>query len=91
MKPLEVIPLEDPWEIVNKKLSQEEKEKQGDKVTDEEEANKELEELEQSVAEKPVDANSEVVPNKNLTDEEIAELIVEEEELLDVGDQGVLG
>ncbi|KAG8037329.1 hypothetical protein G9C98_005539 [Cotesia typhae] len=91
LKPLEVIPLEDPWEIVNKKLSQEEKEEQGDKVTDEEEANKELEELEQSVAEKPVDANSEVVPNKNLTDEEIAELIVEEEELLDVGDQGVLG
>ncbi|XP_034950656.1 glutamic acid-rich protein-like [Chelonus insularis] len=42
--------------------------------------------------EKPVDANSEVVPNKNLTDDEIAQLILEEEELLLAkGDQAVLG
>lgn len=38
---------------------------------------------------KPVDANSEIVPNKNLTDDEIAQLILEEEELL--SDQGLLG
>lgn len=38
---------------------------------------------------KPKDANSEVVPNQNLTDDEIAQLILEEEELLN--DQGVLG
>ncbi|XP_008558434.1 uncharacterized protein LOC103578948 [Microplitis demolitor] len=90
LKPLEVIPLEDPWEKINKKIGQEEIEEKGDQVTDEDEANKEFEELEQTIA-KPVDANSEVVPNKNLTDEEIATLILEEEELLDAGDQGVLG
>lgn len=39
--------------------------------------------------EKPVDANSEIVLNKNLTDDEIAQLILEEEELL--SDKGVLG
>ncbi|XP_014477396.1 PREDICTED: uncharacterized protein LOC106745908 [Dinoponera quadriceps] len=39
--------------------------------------------------EKPVDADSEIVPNKNLTDDEIAQLILEEEELL--SDQGLLG
>lgn len=38
---------------------------------------------------KPKDANSEIVPNQNLTDDEIAQLILEEEELLD--DKGVLG
>lgn len=85
-----MIPLEDPWEKINKKIGQEEIEEKGDQVTDEDEANKEFEELEQTIA-KPVDANSEVVPNKNLTDEEIATLILEEEELLDAGDQGVLG
>ncbi|KAL0100049.1 hypothetical protein PUN28_019490 [Cardiocondyla obscurior] len=41
------------------------------------------------VEEKPVDANSEIVPNKNLTDDEIAQLILEEEELL--SDKGLLG
>ncbi|XP_026667210.1 vicilin-like seed storage protein At2g18540 isoform X2 [Ceratina calcarata] len=39
--------------------------------------------------EKPKDENSEIVPNQNLTDDEIAQLILEEEELLD--DKGVLG
>ncbi|XP_011872990.1 PREDICTED: neurofilament medium polypeptide isoform X3 [Vollenhovia emeryi] len=39
--------------------------------------------------EKPVDANSEIVLNKNLTDDEIAQLILEEEELL--SDKGLLG
>lgn len=39
--------------------------------------------------EKPVDANSEIVSNKNLTDDEIAQLILEEEELL--SDKGLLG
>ncbi|XP_034186061.1 uncharacterized protein LOC117607015 isoform X3 [Osmia lignaria lignaria] len=39
--------------------------------------------------EKPQDANSEIVPNQNLTDDEIAQLILEEEELLN--DKGVLG
>lgn len=39
--------------------------------------------------EKPVDANSEIVPNKNLTDDEIAQLILEEEELL--SNKGLLG
>lgn len=39
--------------------------------------------------EKPKDANSEIVPNQNLTDDEIAQLILGEEELLD--DKGVLG
>lgn len=39
--------------------------------------------------EKPVDDNSEIVPNKNLTDDEIAQLILEEEELL--SDKGLLG
>ncbi|TGZ55729.1 Uncharacterized protein DBV15_01423, partial [Temnothorax longispinosus] len=39
--------------------------------------------------EKLVDANSEIVPNKNLTDDEIAQLILEEEELL--SDKGLLG
>ncbi|XP_076162668.1 uncharacterized protein LOC143144275 isoform X3 [Ptiloglossa arizonensis] len=38
---------------------------------------------------KPKDANSEIVPNQNLTDDEIAQLILEEEELLN--DKGVLG
>ncbi|XP_043509001.1 altered inheritance of mitochondria protein 21-like isoform X2 [Frieseomelitta varia] len=38
---------------------------------------------------KPKDANSEIVPNQNLTDDEIAQLILEEEELL--SDKGLLG
>lgn len=38
---------------------------------------------------KPMDANSDIVANKNLTDDEIALLILEEEELLP--EQGVLG
>ncbi|XP_076228875.1 uncharacterized protein LOC116428376 isoform X1 [Nomia melanderi] len=38
---------------------------------------------------KPKDENSEIVPNQNLTDDEIAQLILEEEELLD--EKGVLG
>lgn len=52
----------------------------------EEEVRREEEKL---VEEKPVDANSEIVPNKNLTDDEIAQLILEEEELL--SDKGLLG
>lgn len=52
----------------------------------EEELKREEEKL---AEEKPVDANSEIVPNKNLTDDEIAQLILEEEELL--SDQGLLG
>ncbi|XP_054014587.1 uncharacterized protein LOC128895746 isoform X1 [Hylaeus anthracinus] len=51
----------------------------------EEEAKPEVEPL----PDKPKDANSEVVPNQNLTDDEIAQLILEEEELLN--DKGVLG
>ncbi|OAD60511.1 PDZ and LIM domain protein Zasp, partial [Eufriesea mexicana] len=51
----------------------------------EEEAKPEVE----SLPEKPKDANSEIVPNENLTDDEIAQLILEEEELLT--DKGVLG
>lgn len=47
--------------------------------------------VEELIEDKPVDENSEVVPNKNLTDDEIAQLILEEEELLPAGDQGVLG
>lgn len=46
-------------------------------------------EEEKLVEEKPVDADSEIVPNKNLTDDEIAQLILEEEELL--SDKGLLG
>jgi len=46
-------------------------------------------EEEKLAEEKPVDANSEIVPNKNLTDDEIAQLILEEEELL--SDKGLLG
>ncbi|XP_072765025.1 uncharacterized protein [Anoplolepis gracilipes] len=52
----------------------------------EEEVKREEEKL---AEEKPVDANSELVPNKNLTDDEIAQLILEEEELL--SDKGLLG
>ncbi|KAL6422015.1 hypothetical protein ACFW04_010838 [Cataglyphis niger] len=52
----------------------------------EEEVRREEEKL---AEEKPVDANSEIVPNKNLTDDEIAQLILEEEELL--SDKGLLG
>ncbi|KYN34206.1 PDZ and LIM domain protein Zasp [Trachymyrmex septentrionalis] len=52
----------------------------------EDEIRKEEEKLEE---EKPVDANSEIVANKNLTDDEIAQLILEEEELL--SDKGLLG
>lgn len=52
----------------------------------EDEARQEEEKL---AEEKPVDANSEIVPNKNLTDDEIAQLILEEEELL--SDKGLLG
>ncbi|XP_070167808.1 uncharacterized protein [Polyergus mexicanus] len=52
----------------------------------EEEVRREEEKL---VEEKPVDVNSEIVPNKNLTDDEIAQLILEEEELL--SDKGLLG
>nr|XP_012216264.1 PREDICTED: uncharacterized protein LOC105668449 isoform X1 [Linepithema humile]XP_012216266.1 PREDICTED: uncharacterized protein LOC105668449 isoform X1 [Linepithema humile] len=53
-------------------------------------AEEELRREEEKLAEeKPVDANSEIVPNKNLTDDEIAQLILEEEELL--SDQGLLG
>ncbi|XP_043592287.1 probable inactive protein kinase DDB_G0270444 isoform X3 [Bombus pyrosoma] len=51
----------------------------------EEEAKPEVEPL----PDKPKDANSEIVPNQNLTDDEIAQLILEEEELLT--DKGVLG
>lgn len=47
--------------------------------------------LKEPLPDKPVDANSEIVPNKELTDEEIAQLILEEEELLPGGEQGVLG
>lgn len=43
----------------------------------------------EALPDKPKDANSEIVPNQNLTDDEIAQLILEEEELLN--DQGVLG
>lgn len=43
----------------------------------------------EELPEKPKDANSEIIPNENLTDEEIAQLILEEEELLP--DKGVLG
>ncbi|KMQ96183.1 pdz and lim domain protein 1 [Lasius niger] len=46
-------------------------------------------EEEKLAEEKPVDADSEIVPNKNLTDDEIAQLILEEEELL--SDKGLLG
>ncbi|XP_032671029.1 titin [Odontomachus brunneus] len=46
-------------------------------------------EEEKLAEEKPVDVDSEIVPNKNLTDDEIAQLILEEEELL--SDQGLLG
>ncbi|XP_026827872.1 uncharacterized protein LOC105275765 [Ooceraea biroi] len=46
-------------------------------------------EEEKLAEEKPVDANSEIVPNKNLTDDEIAQLILEEEELL--SNEGLLG
>ena len=49
-----------------------------------------VEEVKEDLPEKPVDEDSEVVPNKDLTDEEIAQLILEEEELL-LPDQGVLG
>ena len=52
----------------------------------EDEIRKEEEKL---AEEKPVDANSEIVTNKNLTDDEIAQLILEEEELL--SDKGLLG
>ncbi|KAG5312270.1 ZASP protein, partial [Acromyrmex insinuator] len=52
----------------------------------EDEIRKEKEKL---AEEKPVDANSEIVTNKNLTDDEIAQLILEEEELL--SDKGLLG
>ncbi|XP_066601309.1 uncharacterized protein [Prorops nasuta] len=46
-------------------------------------------EAEEQLSEKPTDDNSEIVPNRNLTDDEIAQLILEEEELL--SDKGVLG
>jgi hypothetical protein len=46
-------------------------------------------EEEKFAEEKPIDANSEIVPNKNLTDDEIAQLILEEEELL--SNKGLLG
>lgn len=46
-------------------------------------------EIIEEIPEKPKDADSEEVPNQNLTDEEIAQLILEEEELLP--DKGVLG
>jgi len=46
-------------------------------------------EEEKFAQEKPIDANSEIVPNKNLTDDEIAQLILEEEELL--SNKGLLG
>ena len=46
-------------------------------------------EIIEQVPEKPKDENSEEVPNRNLTDEEIAQLILEEEEL--IPDKGVLG
>ena len=39
--------------------------------------------------EKPRDENSDPLPNKNLTDEEIAQLILDEEEVLN--EKGVLG
>lgn len=43
----------------------------------------------EELPEKPKDANSEIIPDQNLTDEQIAQLILEEEELLT--EQGVLG
>ncbi|XP_014615408.1 PREDICTED: uncharacterized protein LOC106793197 isoform X1 [Polistes canadensis] len=43
----------------------------------------------EELPDKPKDADSEIIPNQNLTDEEIAQLILEEEELLP--DKGVLG
>lgn len=54
-----------------------------------EELIKEAEPEVEPLPDKPKDENSEIVPNQNLTDDEIAQLILEEEELLD--DKGVLG
>lgn len=49
----------------------------------------EIRQEEKLAEEKPLDVDSEIVSNKNLTDDEIAQLILEEEELL--SDKGLLG
>nr|XP_033325927.1 uncharacterized protein LOC117220254 isoform X1 [Megalopta genalis] len=62
---------------------------QCEEITYEEKTVVEAEPEVEPLPEKPKDENSEIVPNQNLTDDEIAQLILEEEELLD--DKGVLG
>ncbi|XP_043468093.1 titin-like isoform X2 [Leptopilina heterotoma] len=60
-------------------------------VTEEliEESIEKIIEVIEEVPQKPKDENSEEIPNQNLTDEEIAQLIIVEEELL--SEKGVLG
>ncbi|XP_078039869.1 uncharacterized protein LOC144471574 isoform X1 [Augochlora pura] len=62
---------------------------QYEEITYEEKTAEEAKPEVEPLPDKPKDENSEIVPNQNLTDDEIAQLILEEEELLD--DKGVLG
>lgn len=82
--PLADLPPVFPEQILRRETPIDREEEQERKAEEEEEGQT-VEEL----PEKPRDADSEVVPNQNLTDDEIAQLILEEEELLT--DQGLLG
>lgn len=65
-----------------------------DEEEQDEEEKQEKKELSPKLNEKdptPVNDNSDTKSNKEITDEEIAQLILEEEELLPAGEQGVLG
>ncbi|XP_076398429.1 uncharacterized protein LOC100883155 isoform X4 [Megachile rotundata] len=83
--PLADLPPVFPEKILTETVIEQREEIKIEEKVYEEEAKPEVEPL----PEKPQDANSEVVPNQNLTDDEIAQLILEEEELLT--DKGVLG
>ncbi|XP_076282568.1 uncharacterized protein LOC143210028 isoform X1 [Lasioglossum baleicum] len=83
--PLAELPPVFPEQILKEETVIEQYEETTYEETTTEEAKPEVEPL----PDKPKDENSEIVPNQNLTDDEIAQLILEEEELLD--EKGVLG
>lgn len=81
-------PLQPLEEILSKLTSEPVAEESTEKEIIEESFEEKVEIIER-VAQKPKDENSEDIPNENLTDEEIAQLIIVEEELLP--EKGVLG
>ncbi|XP_044008254.1 probable serine/threonine-protein kinase DDB_G0286465 [Aphidius gifuensis] len=88
------IPLEELKPITPESDSSDESFSDSDEEEQDEEEKQEKKELSPKLNEKeptPVNDNGDVKSNKEITDEEIAQLILEEEELLPAGEQGVLG